>query len=783
MLARLRKNKDFFFDVFKNKSSAIVLIGMILLAVIGIFHDYIAGNIFLIYKFTDNDWRADAIQQIWPNLLYLSRCLKEGHLPAWNFSQMLGMKDEARTFFDYAAALGKTESIPYALNWLYMIKIVFSGIFFYKYIMAISNNRLGAIITAFSYSFCGPMMLRGSWKGYPNEVLAVAVLLYFSECYVQGRYKKIFPIIAAVFSYTVGAYYSCFYVIVFSGYAFWRCFSTGWNKANLRRFMQYEIAYWIGFVIGCRNVIDLIYSILHSARFAYTEDQLSAVFSLADLPLDFMGSVNPSFFGIEDRTYTNVLQGPEFYCGLLTFLLLPQVIRLKDKTLKKWYFVMFALIGLYLICPWLRMVTAGGGRTAPYKVSSFWIIPVLLTISSSRWGQLKDRKMSRKVFNISCIFTAAAYAACRAFLYPYNIKKLDVFFLAFLAVYCLLINLFLSDKIKLKIFVAMVCALCVCETVVYFYDIFNGIESVLTKNDLQTDVFYNYTGNSTYELVNRICDSENERFYRMEQIYVSTYPCDSVAYGYHGIRGYVGGTWVSKYAGGFMRSVSIRDAEHVVQTEGWMEDVALNTLMSVKYILVGSDPVMYGYSLADSAGAMQAYRNSNFLPIGYTYDKYMDYDEFMSIPIENRGAALLEGCVLTDGELLQYAEHMDCTPYVEMTGFDEAIYQRNVDERKKETIEVNEFEGDYIRGTIGSSGNRILFFSIPYDEGWTVWIDGKEQQTYCIDNGLLGTYLSEGQHDVILKWSNPMGIYIIALMAAGSIGYVCYCWFLFIKRS
>ena len=223
-----------------------------------------------------------------------------------------------------------------------------------------------------------------------------------------------------------------------------------------------------------------------------------------------------------------------------------------------------------------------------------------------------------------------------------------------------------------------------------------------------------------------------------------------------------------------MRSVNLADEDSTTLIQGWGDNVALNTLMGVKYILSSYDNGMYGYTFMDSAGAIQAYENSNFLSMGYAYDKYLDYDEFMSIPIENRGMALLEGCVLTDDELKQYAMPMDYIPYVHMKDFNEKVYQKNVNERKNEMLDIKEFKEDYIRGTITVSDDKILFFSIPYDRGWKLWVDGKEHPLYCIDNGLMGTYLLTGSHNIEVKWLNPANKYIMVITAMGIMLYICY---------
>ena len=64
--------------------------------------------------------------------------------------------------------------------------------------------------------------------------------------------------------------------------------------------------------------------------------------------------------------------------------------------------------------------------------------------------------------------------------------------------------------------------------------------------------------------------------------------------------------------------------------------------------------------------------------------------------------------------------------------------------------------GAEISGTIEvHEGKNLLFTSIPYDEGWTVYVDGKEADTLSVLEGaFLATYLTPGKHEILMRYSN-----------------------------
>ena len=60
-----------------------------------------------------------------------------------------------------------------------------------------------------------------------------------------------------------------------------------------------------------------------------------------------------------------------------------------------------------------------------------------------------------------------------------------------------------------------------------------------------------------------------------------------------------------------------------------------------------------------------------------------------------------------------------------------------------------------IEGSVNAAQDQTLFFSIPYDKGWKVTIDGKEAKTHKIGDAFLGVKVPSGEHTVSLKYTPP----------------------------
>ena len=82
---------------------------------------------------------------------------------------------------------------------------------------------------------------------------------------------------------------------------------------------------------------------------------------------------------------------------------------------------------------------------------------------------------------------------------------------------------------------------------------------------------------------------------------------------------------------------------------------------------------------------------------------------------------------------------------------------------------VDRYSDRFIEGSVNAAQDQTLFFSIPYDKGWKVTIDGKEAKTHKIGDAFLGVNISSGKHKVSLKYTPPgftVGWKITVLSAA-----------------
>ena len=88
-----------------------------------------------------------------------------------------------------------------------------------------------------------------------------------------------------------------------------------------------------------------------------------------------------------------------------------------------------------------------------------------------------------------------------------------------------------------------------------------------------------------------------------------------------------------------------------------------------------------------------------------------------------------------------------CQPMDDYTNYIEKLGQN--------TLEVSSVGVDYIKGTINTDKEGILLLTIPFDNGWTAYLDGKQSTIYPANTMFSCIEVEEGVHSIELLYHTP----------------------------
>ena len=146
------------------------------------------------------------------------------------------------------------------------------------------------------------------------------------------------------------------------------------------------------------------------------------------------------------------------------------------------------------------------------------------------------------------------------------------------------------------------------------------------------------------------------------------------------------------------------------------------------------------------------YEHHLTVPIGSAYDNYMTESQFQKIPKELRAIAMLKCIVISDDKKDIVSGLME-----EYNWNDEGLSLQDeevlVNERCEEASEELTKKYNGFRSTITVDRNKYAFFSVPYDRGFSAYVNG-EKVKILESNGMMAVPLKTGMNEIQFMYIN-----------------------------
>ncbi len=115
------------------------------------------------------------------------------------------------------------------------------------------------------------------------------------------------------------------------------------------------------------------------------------------------------------------------------------------------------------------------------------------------------------------------------------------------------------------------------------------------------------------------------------------------------------------------------------------------------------------------------------------------------------------------------------TVEVYAASFNKDVFEKAHKQLSETPMIISEYGDDFINASIDAKENGFLYTSIPYDDGWTVKVDGEKVETIPFaSDGFLGIDISKGNHTIEFSYY-PIGFNLgICVTIASVIGFGIY---------
>lgn len=780
-----------FYDSYIKGKEFYYLLGIILASCYLIFSDFI--NLKKVYLFRDIG--SDSLNIYFPWLTGMSDYLKTESVPGWSFSQGMGQNVFpiwlGDFFSDFLTYFDKSK-IPYGLVFMEILKILLMGLVFYKFLKEVKLSNFSALVFSMLYAFSGFVILGGCWAIFSVEALYVAIILYGFERWLN--HKKYFWFVFGIMCLSfLQPFLLLPYTIVLSTYICARYFDLHEkdNKAFFIFVLKTIGLAAIGVAITAYQLLPDVLQYLESPRVGgestfFEKLKQQSVFGLADETLRFTTTFRA--FGSDMlgtgsnfKGWQNYLEAPLFYCGILCLVAFPQFFSSLTKRQKLFYGGITALFCLPILFPYFRY--AFWAFSGDYFRAFSLVIVVFLVMFSARAISYIEQKnkINKVVLGVTVLFLLfLLYTPASQFKPAVNTSLRSIATVLIFAYAGLLFGLTSNASTK-SISKIILIVLCFCE-VAYFSSITVNKRDVVTQAMLKDKVGYNdYTVESVAYLKNT-----DKGFFRINKDYSSGLAIhssinDAKVQGFYGTSSYYSFNQKNyiKFLGD-LNVIDVKDENSTRWAKGLGDRPILFSIASGKYWLskrTDKAVANMGFDSIAKFGDVTVYKNKYVLPFGFTYNKTIGEDEFKKLSPTQKDFCLLRACVIGNEDKVTFAslKPFNIADTAAPVTFEN--YMVYVNELKKDVFSISKFSENNIIGSVNISEPKVLFFSMPFDEGWHVKVNDADAKLYRINAGLTGVFLNKGMNKVELTFEPRLKakgalISIIALICfAGLLGF------------
>lgn len=776
------------YDSYIKGNEIYYLLGAVLIGCYIVFCDFI--NLKKIFLFKDIG--SDTINMGYPLLVNYSEYLKTEGIPGWSFSQGMGQNMFPLwlgDFFSNFIMLFDKDTIPKVIVFMEIFKILLCAFIFFKFLKEIKLSGFACLIGSLLYAFSGYVILGGTWIVFSTEAVYVAIMLLGFERWLnKGKWFLFLLGITLIgflqpfylFSYTI-------FLIVYIIVRYNDVYEGNWKGFMLFGLKTVGIAA-LGVAITAYQLLPDVLMLLESPRVG-GEAGLSAKLKahpMFDLPDEFLRFTTTfrAFgsdilgTGTKFKGWVNYLEAPLFYCGILSLIGFPHVFGNLSKKQKLFYGILTLVFVLPIFFPFFRYafwIFSGDY----FRTLSLIIVILMLYYTAKSISYIEQTGKLNKIVVVVTGILLLVLLYTPAPQFKANIDHGKQNFAGILIVSYSFLLFLLSLKSSVKHFAKLgIVILCFIEVLVSSNTSINKRDT-MHKRELTEKVGYN---DYTVDAVNYL-NKNDLSFFRINKDYSSGLANhssinDAKAQCFYGTSSYH--SFNQKNYIKFLGDLNVINAKDEYSTrwaKGLGDRPILFSLVSGKYWLskrTDNAVVNMGFDSINTFGDVKVYKNKFALPFGFTYDKIIGEDDLKKLSPTQKDFSLLRACVIGNEDKSTFSSFKIFNMADTVTPLTFNNYQNYVNGLMVDNFVISKFSENNILGSVNPAGTKILFFSIPFDEGWSAKVNGIETKLYRVNVGLTGLLINKGKNDVELSFEPRLKqkgklISIISILLLGAL--------------
>ena len=666
-------------------------------------------------------------------------------------------------------------AVPYLMGPLFILKFGCASLTGYIYLKRYVKNPRSALIGGMLYAFSGFSIYNIFFNHFHEAIVIFPLVIAAIDEYMYHRRRGVFAL--AVFASCFINYYFFVGQVVFC-ILYWavRCLTRSW-KMSFQAFLWLAFESVLGVLMSCILLIPSILAVVQNPRVDNAVDGWNAL--IYDRPQRYLHILECFFFPPDIPAQPNFTPDSESKWASLGAWLplfsMTGVIAFFQRKKKHWLKVLLGLLFLFAMVPILN--SSFQMFNAMYYARWFYMLTLMMILATVLCLDLDGINWKRAI-----IWTAViTLAICLPIgLLPKTVNQdgvetttigLEAYptrFWSYVAIsilsLALLAILFYWKRSPQKFYRLTMGGITLVSVVYGAFFIALG----KTQGDDTHGKIIPYSLNGGADL--NLPDLENVRsdFYKSMDNQGMYWQIPTIQ-AFHSI---VPGSIMEFYPSiGVTRDVGSRPDVKYYGLRGltscrWLFDYAGD---NNRFADETGSTQMPGWAYYDTQNGYDIWENQYYIPMGFSYDYYVSETEYNSTPELNRNLLMLKALVLSDEQIAKYGDLLDSLSNSQYITYSEQDYFDDCTARK--SMSSSDFSRDN-RGFTAhftAEKERLVFFSVPYEDGWTATVNGEPAEIEMVIVGFMAVKGPAGTSEIRFNYYTP-GLNAGIAATAGSIG-------------
>lgn len=702
-----------------------------------------------------DDWN---LQQI-PFNMQSNMSIKNGNI-FWSWNTDLGSSFIGSygfytlgSIFFWVSFLFPAKFFPYLIGPLLILKYAIAAVTSFAFIKRFVKNNNYAIIGGLLYAFSGFQITNMMYNHFHDVVALFPLILISLEELVQNNRKYFFALSISLNAFT-NYFFFCGEVVFILIYFLIRLYCKDFRKnLSLKKFFFIIFEGLIGIGLTC---ILFLPSILFTLGNPKSNGHLTGLPALVHTTYNYLNIFRafimpPEISSSRSMFSSADLNSTELFIPVFGVILSSNYIIHKTRT-----WISFGLI-ISIIFMLIPILNSSFTAFSPIFYSRWFYMPILL-MSLASCKILEEKNIKYRYGILVCIIMwiifliILIYEKNKGMKIIFN-KEYFLFYISLTVIgFILTLILLYIKNSRYFIPLSKLSIILFAASMGLFY--IHGTQKFYPKSQIFNNIYtksgdyMNFPSGDNYRIDTLACYRNSNLLWNKPSI--------------HSFNTTIQGSLFK-----FYNSVNVPRA---VETETPYQYYGLRPFLSVKYVVSYKNyPDLKGLrnfgpitlpdlGLYSKLGDYVVYESKDFIPMGYTFDKYISNDRYIQIDPNEKHLLLLKAIVLNNEQINRYSNLLNSISYNDANNFTTNQYEKDLVKRKKESSYYFKRYNTGFTSKINLSKENLVFFSVPYDKGWSATVNGTPSKIENVDNGFMAVKGQKGNNKIIFSFI-PEGLY------------------------